>query len=173
MKRAFAAGLAVAAVAVGVFVTRSEDEVTSSAPASASGPAWAALTLERLDGTGDFALADLRDAPTPTLLWFWAPWCEICNAEAPAMDRFARQSRGDLRVIAIGGRDGVAAGREFQARHRLRGPLVLYDEPDTAWAAFRVGPQPTAILLGRDGAETRRWVGPVAPSEIRAAAADL
>ena len=56
-------------------------------------PAAPALTATRMDGTGEFDLAQLASAQTPTLLWFWAPWCSICNAEAPGIQRLAEDAR--------------------------------------------------------------------------------
>ena len=82
-----------------------------------------------------FALGSSPPPQTPTLLWFWAPWCEVCNHEAPAIERLAADARGELAVIAIGGRDQAANGPAFVARHRLRTPTVLFDEPMAAWQA--------------------------------------
>ena len=61
-----------------------------------------------MDGGEPFELRQLASAPTPTLLWFWAPWCDVCNAEAPAIERMAASAGERLAVVAIGGRDDAA-----------------------------------------------------------------
>ncbi len=43
------------------------------------------------------ALADGR----PTVVEFYADWCEACRAMAPAMDRLEQQHRGDLDVVLL------------------------------------------------------------------------
>jgi thiol-disulfide isomerase/thioredoxin len=43
------------------------------------------------------ALADGR----PTLVEFYADWCEACRAMAPAMDRLEQQHRGELDVVLL------------------------------------------------------------------------
>jgi thiol:disulfide interchange protein len=43
------------------------------------------------------ALADGR----PTLVEFYADWCEACRAMAPAMDRLEQQHRGALDVVLL------------------------------------------------------------------------
>lgn len=101
----------------------------------------------------------------PTLLWFWAPWCEVCNAEAPTVNELARTAKERLRVIGVGGRDSVKAGRDFVERHALGAMSVVHDEPGKVWDRFGIGPQPAALLLDRDGRELRRWQGPFDPRE--------
>jgi peroxiredoxin len=117
------------------------------------------LSATRMDGKGDFDLAQLASAQTPTLLWFWAPWCSICNAEAGEIQRLAEDARGELAVVAIGGRDELANGPEFVARHGLRSPRLLFDESMSVWNAYRIPGQPGAVLLDRDGRERARWLG--------------
>jgi thiol-disulfide isomerase/thioredoxin len=37
----------------------------------------------------------------PTLVEFYADWCEACRAMAPAMDRLEQQHRGELDVVLL------------------------------------------------------------------------
>jgi thiol-disulfide isomerase/thioredoxin len=131
------------------------------------------LAVARLDGGGDFALSELRDAETPTLLWFWAPWCEVCNHEAPAIESLATQARGELAVVAIGGRDEASNGPAFVERHRLRTPTIVFDEPMGVWEAYAIPGQPAGVLLDRQGRERARWLGAFDPDAVVAAARAL
>ena len=131
------------------------------------------VRIARMDGEGEFALASLAEAERPTLLWFWAPWCTVCNGEAATIERMASDARGEMDVVAIGGRDQAANGPAFVERHGLRTPMLLFDEPMAAWEAYRIPGQPVAVLLDRDGREIQRWHGPFEPAEALTAARAL
>jgi thiol-disulfide isomerase/thioredoxin len=171
VKRLIAPLVLLAAVGVALALTAGGDRATGDA--DTAGPAVPDLSVARLDGSGDFALAQLAQAETPTLLWFWAPWCEVCNHEAPAIERLAADARGEIAVVAIGGRDQAANGPAFVARHRLRTPTILFDEPMAAWQAYAIPGQPAGVLLDRDGRERGRWLGAFDPSDVLAAAQAL
>ena len=156
MKRLVVPLLAVGAVVAALVLTAGGGGSTGG---EAPGPPVPALEIARLDGSGEFGLATLASAQTPTLLWFWAPWCSVCNAEAPEIERLAASARGELVVVAIGGRDDAANGPAFVDRHGLRSPTVLFDEPMAAWSAYGIPGQPGAVLLDRDGRERNRWLG--------------
>ncbi len=168
MKRFAIPAVLLAGVVIAVVLASSGGE-SSSKPAAAAGSGPPDITLARIDGGPDVALSSLASAGKPTLVWFWAPWCEICNAEAPKIQRLSAESADELNVVAIGGRDKTAAGQEFVERHGLEAPTVLYDEPEAAWKAYRVGPQPTGVLLDKDGREQQRWVGAFETDEVLAA----
>ncbi len=157
MKRLVAALIVVAGVALALVLTAGDGDPSRSG--AEAGPSVPVLNVARLDGSGEFALASLSAAETPTLLWFWAPWCSICNSEAPAIEELARSARGELSVVAIGGRDDAENGPAFADRHGLRTPLMLFDEPMRVWAAYRIPAQPGAVLLDRQGRERGRWLG--------------
>ncbi len=131
------------------------------------------LSVAHLDGDGEFELGQLASAPSPTLVWFWAPWCESCNEEAPAIERLAVDATGELTVVAIGGSDEPANGMEFASLHGLRTPTLLFDEPEAAFDAYGVSSIPTAVLLDRSGRERDRWVGGFDTAEVLDAARDL
>jgi thiol-disulfide isomerase/thioredoxin len=163
--------IVVAVVLAALALTSGGGRDTGSA--EAPGPAVPELAVARLDGTGDFELSRLTTADTPTLLWFWAPWCEVCNHEAPAIERMASEARDRLAVVAIGGRDETANGPAFVERHRLRTPTVLFDEPMRVWSAYAIPGQPAGILLDREGRERGRWLGAFDTAEVLAAARAL
>jgi thiol-disulfide isomerase/thioredoxin len=168
VKRLVAPLLLVAAVGIALVVTVDGSRDTDAAAAPVPD-----LAVARLDGSGEFALARLAHAEKPTLLWFWAPWCEVCNHEAPAIERLASGSSGELAVVAIGGRDDAANGPAFVERHRLRTPTILFDEPMSAWAAYAIPGQPVGVLLDRDGRERARWLGAFDTADVLAAARGL
>ena len=122
------------------------------------------LAVARLDGSGDVALSRLAAAETPTLLWFWAPWCEVCNHEAPAIERLAADAGGELAVVAIGGRDDAANGPAFVERHDLRSPTMAFDEPMAVWEAYAIPGQPAGVLLDRKAASGRAGSAPSIPT---------
>ncbi len=49
----------------------------------------------------------------PAVLWFWAPWCPTCRAQAPAVSRLALKYADQVSVVAVGGLSDTAAIREF------------------------------------------------------------
>ena len=156
VKRLAAALIVVALIAGALALTVGRG---SSTGGTAPGPAAPALTVPRMDGTGDFELARLTAAETPTLLWFWAPWCPICSSEAAEIQQLAERSRGELAIVAIGGRDNAANGQEFVDRHGMTAPTLLFDESMRVWENYRIPGQPGAVLLDRDGRERGRWLG--------------
>jgi thiol-disulfide isomerase/thioredoxin len=171
MKRLIAPLILLAAVGLALVLTSGGERATGDA--DTAGPAVPELSIARLDGKGEFALSVLAAAKTPTLLWFWAPWCEVCNHEAPAIEKLSADARGELAVVAIGGRDKADKGPAFVARHRLRSPTVLFDEPMAAWNAYAIPGQPAAVLLDRSGRERGRWLGAFDTAEVLDAARAL
>jgi thiol-disulfide isomerase/thioredoxin len=131
------------------------------------------LSVPRLDGGGEFALSTLASSETPTLLWFWAPWCPVCNGEAPKLERFAAENGNAVRILAIGGRDQAANGPPFVAEHGLESPTVLFDESMAVWDAYKIAGQPVAVLLDREGRERERWFGVLPAQEVLDAARAL
>ncbi len=142
-------------------VTGCGDDTQSARPSAAADQVYDFSTAKNV------SLASLT-AGRPTLVWFWAPWCEICNAEAPKIKALAGSKR--LRVVGVGGRDSVTQGESFVRRHGLQEATMVYDEPEKVWDRFGVGPQPTGVLLDATGKEIRRWQGPFEPAEVEAAA---
>lgn len=166
VKRLVAALLFVALVALAlVLTTGGEDERRAAAVP--------ALTVTRMDGAGDYELTQLASAQTPTLLWFWAPWCTVCNGEAPKIQQLTEQAGDRLQVVAIGGRDELANAPAFVERHGLTGPTLLFDESMQTWEHYRIPGQPGAILLDRDGRERGRWLGAFDPTLALEAAENL
>ena len=171
MKRLIASLVLVAAVGIALALTAGGGPSTGDA--ETPGPAVPDVSVARLDGSGEFALSQLASAETPTLLWFWAPWCEVCNHEAPAIEQLAADARGELAVVAIGGRDKAANGPAFVARHQLRTPDDAVRRADGRVEAYAIPGQPAGVLLDRDGRERGRWLGAFDPADVLAAAREL
>jgi thiol-disulfide isomerase/thioredoxin len=150
VKRLAAALVFVALVAGALVLTMNSGEQDTAVPA---------LTVTRMDDRSAFELTRLAETDTPTLLWFWAPWCTVCNGEASKIQQLAEQTEGELEIVAIGGRDELANAPAFVQRHALTAPTMLFDESMQVWEHYRIPGQPAAILLDADGRERDRWLG--------------
>lgn len=122
------------------------------APASASAPAPVVpeqlrFTAKTVDGK-DFSGESL--AGKPALLWFWAPWCPNCQAEAPTIAAAARAA-GDVRFVGVAAQDEVPAMRDFVQRYDLGSFTHIADTDAAVWKRFGVTYQPAYAFVSADG----------------------
>jgi len=85
----------------------------------------------------------------PAVLWFWAPWCPTCRAQAPAVSDLAEEYDGRVAVIGVGGLDSEAAIRDLAAQ--IPHVTHLVDDEGAVWQHFRVTAQSTYAVIGGDG----------------------
>jgi peroxiredoxin len=85
------------------------------------------------------------------VLWFWASWCPICNAEAGAMLNASAEFDEDITVLGIAGLSDTEESNGFIEEHELVTFAHIYDDDGTIWRNFNVAGQPTMILVNQDG----------------------
>ncbi len=119
---------------------------TANAPAPEV-PEQLRFTAKTVDGK-DFSGESL--AGKPALLWFWAPWCPNCQAEAPTIAAAAK-SAGDVEFVGVAAQDEVPAMRDFVARYDLGSFTHIADTDAAVWKRFGVTYQPAYAFIGSDG----------------------
>jgi len=61
-------------------------------------------------------------SPLPVLLFFWAAWCPICRAAMPAIDDFAKEAKGKIRV----GKLNIESSPAIASKYNILGvPQIL------------------------------------------------
>ncbi|MBS4726840.1 protein disulfide oxidoreductase [Mycobacterium sp. SM1] len=111
---------------------------------------------ERLNFTG----TTLTGAPfngaslqgKPAVLWFWTPWCPICNQEAPGVSRVAAANPA-VTFVGIAARSDVAAMQDFVSKYHLNF-TNLNDADGAIWARYNVPWQPAYVFYRADGSST-------------------
>ncbi len=88
-------------------------------------------------------------AGSPTVLWFWAPWCPTCVAQVDGVNALAERF-DDVQVVGVGGLDEPAALAGF-AEDVDAGVTVLADPEGEVWRHFGVTAQSTYVVLDADG----------------------
>lgn len=108
----------------------------------------------------DLTLKDFRGRIV--LLNIWATWCVPCREEMPALDRLQGRLGGkDFLVLPLSiDRAGLKAVRRFYDEIGIQHLGMYLADSSRAMAAFGVLGLPTTILIGRDGKERGRLVGP-------------
>jgi thiol-disulfide isomerase/thioredoxin len=81
---------------------------------------------------------------------FWASWCEPCEREAPAIERFATSEDGRARVAGVDWSDALGGAREFVQRYHWTFPNVR-DGSGRAGNAYRLIDLPTTFVISGDG----------------------
>ncbi|MAT64020.1 MAG: TlpA-like protein disulfide reductase [Gammaproteobacteria bacterium] len=96
------------------------------------------------------------------LLNIWATWCGPCRAEMPTLDRLqARLGSDRFEVIALSiDRAGVGVVAEFFEEIGIEHLRIFIDESGGAARDLKVFGLPATLLIGRDGRELGRLVGP-------------
>jgi peroxiredoxin len=88
-----------------------------------SSPQLSAMTL----GSGSFDLASHE--PRPTVIYFFAPWCQYCAFSSDNLNRLRRLRDEDaLRIVAVAlDWKNVDEVKQFAEQHELNVPVLLGD----------------------------------------------
>jgi len=96
------------------------------------------------------------------MLNLWATWCAPCRREMPALDALQSKYGGDdFIVLALSqDRKGVDAVKKFYGEIGVKSLVVYIDQRAKSSRKLRAPGLPTTLLLGRDGQELGRLIGP-------------
>lgn len=127
-------------------------------------PAALAFTATTVDGQ-PFEGTSL--AGKDSVLYFWAPWCTVCRAEAPALPGLASEFEGDATFYGVAGLSpDVDAMQGFVNDTGTQSLTHIADTDGTVYTGFGVASQTTFAFVDDDGTiEIVR--GPLSPDEIR------
>jgi cytochrome c biogenesis protein CcmG, thiol:disulfide interchange protein DsbE len=119
-----------------------------------------ALPRELLAGP-PATLATLRATADgrPTLVVFWASWCEPCRREAPAVERFALSLAGRGRVVGVDWSDEAASARGFIGKYHWSFPNLRDGEGSVGYAYGLTG-LPSTFVIGAGGRIEQTLRGP-------------
>ena len=171
--RARVAGFGVIAV---LLVSLAAGAIWTAGHASSLGPvarggAAPDFRLPRIDGKpGLLSLSSLRGRVV--VLDFWATWCPPCLASLPAMHRLSRELEPKGVTFVGIDSDGAQTSPEevtaFLNEHGAPYPVV-YDD-GTANESYRIKVLPTVVVVGKDGAVERVFMGITSSSDLAGAA---
>jgi cytochrome c biogenesis protein CcmG, thiol:disulfide interchange protein DsbE len=106
----------------------------------------------------------------PVLVVFWASWCGPCSHEAPALERFARSSRGRERIVGVDWSDGRSGARSFVAHYGWTFPNVR-DAGGTVGNSYGLTGLPTTFVVDRRRRIVAQLIGPQTEASLARALA--
>ena len=118
-----------------------------------------AFTLERLDGSGTVALADLSGKVV--VMNFFASWCLPCTQENPALVRVFERYRGsDVVLLGVNLQESRENGLAYVKRMGIGWP-TLADDDGRVVLSYGVFLPPETYFIGPDGVIAGRHIGPI------------
>ncbi len=133
---------------------------------TSAAPALLCFTARTTDGT---TFDGRRLAGKPAVLWFWAPWCPTCRAQAAGVTTLAGGYAGQVNVVGVGGLDDSAAISEFA--DAVNSFPQLDDPRGEIWKRFGITAQSTYVLLDASGSV--RFRGYLDDAELARRVAEL
>ena len=117
-----------------------------------------------------FSFADGKGAPLDLSHWkgkvvllnLWATWCGPCRKEMPELAQLQKLlGSNDFEVVALSqDLKGAEASSKFLKDSGAENLALYVDPKATALAALQSAGLPTTLLIGRDGKEIGRLIGP-------------
>jgi cytochrome c biogenesis protein CcmG/thiol:disulfide interchange protein DsbE len=101
----------------------------------------------------------------PSLVLFWASWCDPCQQEAASIERFSQSAAGRGRIVGVDWNDGLSGARSFIAHNVWTFPN-LRDAEGTVGSKHRLGGLPTTFVLDGHGRIRQTLRGPQTVSSL-------
>lgn len=166
--------LTLAACASGTESGTTGDPAGSTPQSSGSADAqpaqdWLSFSATTLDGP-ELDVSTL--AGEPVVLWFWAPWCTICRAEAPEVAQVAAELDGEVTVLGVPGLGPEEDMRAFVTDTQTGSIGHLVDTDGSLWQRFGVVSQPSYVFVAPDGS-AESFSGALGGDELRQRAESL
>lgn len=136
----------------------------ASAGDGAGAGADGATTLEAASfsaaqvGGGELASASL--AGDEAVLWFWAPWCTTCRAEAPDVVAVEEALGDEVTFVGVAGRGEEPEMEAFVEETGTGGFAHVVDADGDIWSSYGVISQPAFAFVDDDGS-VELHVGPL------------
>ncbi len=158
--------LALTASGCGALTSEDASDASGSAVGQRADLGFSATTL---DGRS-FEGTSVRGQPT--VLWFWAPWCTVCRAEAPDVTAVAAEFEGRVTFLGIAGLGPVSDMQAFVAETGTSGFEHVADLDGQLWQRFGVVAQPAFVFIDGDGA-AELYAGGLDAEQLRDVADEL
>lgn len=158
-RAAFAAALALFLSAVALPATPAVVAAQSGGVSLPLGADARGAEVQTLDGEA-VDLLDYLEAGKPTVIEFWATWCEQCEALQPQLDQMQARYGEDVSIVAVA--VGVAQSVRRIRRHLDEhdpGYPYLYDARGAAVRAYEAATTSIVVMLDRNGKVAYTGVG--------------
>jgi len=73
--------------------------------------ATSVLVVDITDASFD---VEVKQATTPVLVDFWAPWCGPCKTLGPIIDELAKDYEGKLKVVKLNTDENLKTAQDFR-----------------------------------------------------------
>ncbi|WP_395823190.1 TlpA disulfide reductase family protein [Collimonas sp.] len=106
----------------------------------------------------------------PLIVNFWATWCGPCVEEMPELNALQTEIAGkNIQILGIGidSQDNIA---QFADKYKISYPLYVAGSSATALLrqfGNQAGGLPFTVLIGRDGAVKKMYLGGIKFDELR------
>lgn len=107
------------------------------------------FTAKTVDGIA-FNSKVLRGT-TPSVIWFWAPWCAICANESADIVATAEKYKGRVNFVGVGALGNQPELLDFVKKTGTSAFPNIDDSSGAIWKRFGIVIQPTLIFVDRKG----------------------
>jgi thiol-disulfide isomerase/thioredoxin len=105
----------------------------------------------------------------PTVVVFYASWCQPCKEELPRVATFVRTNDlGNVRFFGVDFNDGFSAGKSMAAKSKVTFPSG-FDKGGTATTVpFNLPGLPDTVFVNSNGTVSHYVIGPVSNAQLAA-----